>query len=135
MDYERLVHNLWQDIDNQAWHKLSKYFAPNAVINWPNTEECFTVDEFVLINSKYPGSWQITIEKLFAIEETVISVTKHVSLKDDDISYHAVSFFQFADGKIEKLDEYWGTDDEPPQWRIDMRLGNYLSSNDTNGYE
>ena len=128
MDYERLVHDLWQDIDNQAWHKLSKYFAPNAVISWPNTEECFTVDEFVLVNSKYPGSWQISIKKLITAGATVISVTKHTQ-KDSSTSYHAVSFFEFEGDKIKVLDEYWGNDDEPPQWRIDIRLGTYSSSN------
>ncbi len=122
MEPEKLVSDLWGDIDRQNWSNLPYYFSDTATINWHNTNECFSVEEFILANSKYPGDWQITVEKLVGIGNIAISVVK-VALKEENSSFHATSFFEFEGEKIMKLDEYWGSDDKPPQWRADMKIG------------
>ena len=127
MDYKQSVLNMWNDINNQNWGELSLYFSEAAVINWHNTNECFSVREFVLANSKYPGKWLIEVEKLLETENIVISVVK-VILEDSNISFHATSFFQFLDAKITVLDEYWGDDSQPPQWRVDMGIGKSIAN-------
>lgn len=38
-------------------------------------------------------------------------------------SFHVVSFFRVQDGKIVSIDEYWGDDGAPPQWRLDRKIG------------
>ena len=122
MSNEQSVQALWNSINKQDWAALPAYFTDSAVIHWHNTNERFTVREFVLANSQYPGRWRIAIEKLLSVADTVISVVK-VGLADGGAAFHAVSFFQFQEGKIAVLDEYWGDDGLPPQWRADMGIG------------
>ncbi|WP_415520971.1 hypothetical protein [Clostridium sp.] len=62
------------------------------------------------------------------IENLVISVVK-VQLKNKDASFHATSFFEFNNGKIKLLNEYWGDDGKAPQWRIDKQIGEKISYN------
>lgn len=122
MDIKIIALSLWCDINAQRWDKISDYFASDASIYWHNTNEQFTVSEFVKANSEYPGNWAIIPEKALRDGNTAITVVK-VTLKDADVSFHATSFFQFAGDKIISLDEYWGDDGPAPQWRQDSGLG------------
>lgn len=122
MQLKEIIKALWSDIDNQDWAKLRNYFEEEASVNWPNTNESFSVDEFIDCNSKYPGDWKISVERLEQVENTVISVVK-VQLKGSDASFHAVSFFEFSGNKILVLNEYWGDDGDIPKWRKDMKIG------------
>ncbi|EEV19128.1 hypothetical protein TREVI0001_0232 [Treponema vincentii ATCC 35580] len=38
-------------------------------------------------------------------------------------SFHVVSFIKIKDDKIISMDEYWGDDGAPPQWRLEKQLG------------
>ena len=38
-------------------------------------------------------------------------------------SFQVVSFIKIKDGKIVLMDEYWGDDGAPPQWRLEKKLG------------
>ncbi len=122
MDLEQTVASLWRDVDRQNWGGLAAYFSPSAVIRWHNTNEQFTVDEFVRANSEYPGDWAIRVERVLAAGDTVVSAVA-VSAREGDASFHAASFFRFENGKIVELDEYWGDDAPPPQWRVELGIG------------
>ena len=117
---KQTVRQLWNDMDTQNWDNLPAYFHDDAKISWPNTDEEFTVDEFVRVNREYPGKWAIRVERLIEAGNTIVSVVK---VEAPGLSFHAVSFFDFADGKIKALDEYWGVDEEPPEWRVEQGLG------------
>ncbi len=113
---------LWNDINNQNWNNIHTYFDQEAIINWNNTNEKFNAAEFVTANREYPGDWRIVIERLETINNLVISVVK-VEAGSGELSFHATSFFEFLNGKIKLLNEYWGEDGNPPQWRIDKKIG------------
>ena len=123
MNYKEKVISLWNDMDKQNWNNISIYFEKDAVINWHNTNESFNVNEFIMANREYPGDWKIEIERLECIKNLVISVVKVQLQNDNNISFHASSFFEFNDNKIKLLNEYWGNDEEAPQWRIDKKIG------------
>lgn len=127
MNYKEKVISLWNDMDNQNWKGVYKYFHDDSVINWNNTNERFNINEFVRVNSEYPGDWNIEVERLECIENLVISVVK-VTLEKGKLSFHAVSFFEFSGDKIRLLNEYWGDDGEAPQWRIDKKIGQPINS-------
>ncbi|AFS78482.1 hypothetical protein Curi_c14720 [Gottschalkia acidurici 9a] len=107
MNYKEQVIALWDDVDKQNWNVLSRYFKDDFIINWNNINEMFNVKEFVRINAEYPGDWNTKIECLEYIEKLVISVVK-VQFKNGYMSFHATSFFEFNNGKIKVLNEYWG---------------------------
>lgn len=128
MNYKEKVISLWDDMDKQNWNNISTYFDKNAVINWHNTNESFNVNEFIMANREYPGDWKIEIERLECIKNLVISVVKIQLQNDNNISFHASSFFEFNDNKIKLLNEYWGNDEKAPQWRIDKKIGKKIKN-------
>jgi len=127
MELKQLVANLWADMHNQNWDNLSEYFSGDAVIRFHDTNEQLDRDEFVSLNAQFPGGWSIEVERLIQAEDTVISVVKVTPRDDPDSkldSYYTTSFFEFGDGKIIKLDEYWCICGAPPEeWREGTQIG------------
>lgn len=124
---KKLVTELWLCMNDQKWGELERFFTPDATIYWPNTREKFTVEDFILANSRYPGDWKIDIQRLEETGNTVISVVK-VSMADAEVSFHAVSFFEFSEvrQRIQRAYEYWGEDGEPPEWRKKLGIGSLM---------
>ena len=56
------------------------------------------------------------------IGDLVITVV-HVYARDSAVSCHVTSFIRVTGGKIAEMDEYWGDDGPPPQWRLDKQIG------------
>lgn len=122
MDMAHKLTSYWRDIANQDASSLEKYFIPDAYIRWNNTNEQFTVQEFIIANCEYPGNWRGEVERLEIVNNTAITVTK-VWLSDNSLSFHVTSFFEFQGEEIAVLNEYWGNDGIPPQWRLDKHIG------------
>lgn len=122
MDLKEIIKSLWKDIAEQNADRLSGYFCENAIVNWHNTNECFTVLEYVRANCEYPGEWCGLVERIEVFGDLVISVTR-VWLKDESSAFYATSFIEFLGDKIISLDEYWGDISTAPQWRLDKKIG------------
>lgn len=116
------IKEFWASVLGQDADAIRAYFHPNATVKWHNTNECFTVEEFIRANCEYPGEWDGKVERLIVMREQIITVT-HVYSRDRLLSFHATSFIRIKDGKIAEMDEYWGDDGEPPQWRKDKHIG------------
>lgn len=115
--YDYWKHTLAQDKD-----KMKEFFRKDAYINWHNTNERFTVDEFIKVNCEYPDNWNGQIER---IEENgnLIIVVVHVYNELKTLSFRVVSFIKIENDKIISIDEYWGDDVEVPEWRNKMNTG------------
>ncbi len=120
------IHKFWAAVLKQDAEAIRSCFAPAAFINWHNTNERFTVEEFILANCEYPGDWTGQVEKEFYAGDTIITAT-HVATKDGSLSFHVTSFIQVKAGKIVAVDEYWGDDCEAPGWRQDMKIGSKIT--------
>lgn len=110
------VKSFWTDIHDKNWDVLARYFAPKAAIEWPNTNECFTTEEFIMANREYPGDWEISIVRIEHMDSTIVTVT-HVQERESNISYYATSFFEFENSLIVRLTEYWSENGDAPEWR------------------
>ena len=121
---EAFLKQYWNCIAAQDEKRLRDYFNEDACIRWHNTNEQFNVEEFLKANCEYPGKWNGEIERIETIEKTVITVTR---VWTNEMSFHVTSFFEITNGKISKLDEYWGDDGEAPQWRQDKHIGKLIS--------
>ena len=106
----------------QDAERLRTYFSDSAYINWHCTNEHFTVEEYIQANCEYPGTWDGTIERIEQIGDLIITAVNVYSV-DRTSSFHVVSFIKLKDDKIIAMDEYWGDDGSPPQWRLAKRLG------------
>ena len=128
MNKKQWLDTYWKAVAGQE-ATVAQYFSPDAVINWHNTDECFTVEEFIIANCHYPGKWDGVVERLEEIGEVTVTVT-HVWEVEKKISFHVTSFFTWQQDKILRLDEYWGDDGQPPEWRREMKIGKPIKEMD-----
>lgn len=103
------VYDYWKAVLTQDAANMRKYFHASAYINWHNTNEHFTLEEFIRANCEYPDKWDGEVERVEEIGDLIISVT-HVYDVNQTVSFHAISFFQIKNGRIVSIDEYWGDD-------------------------
>lgn len=125
MDVKQVVLNFWGAVISQNEESLKRYFVPTAQIRWHNTNEYFSVDEYIVANCEYPGEWCGEVERIEMVNDLVITVTR-IWLADGSASFHATSFIKLLDKRIISLDEYFGDDGIPPKWRQEKNIGSKI---------
>lgn len=115
----------WIFVLKQNADKMREFFQREAYVNWHNTNERFTVEEFIRANCEYPGEWEGDIERIETVNDLFITVV-HVYSTDKRQSFHVTSFIRVKDEKIISIDEYWGDDGEPPEWRKKKNIGSKI---------
>lgn len=103
---------------------LRGFFAEGAEVLWPNTNERFSVEEYLRANCEYPGKWHGKIERMLDTAEGSVTVTRVWS---EEFSVRAISFFWWQGEKILRLEEYWSDDGAPPEWRRKMQIGQKIT--------
>ena len=121
------VQKYWDAVFKQQAEVMRTYFHKEARIRWINTNEGFTVEEFIRANCEYPGNWEGQIERTVAADNTLFTIV-HVFSADCQASFHVASLIEIQGDKIISLDEIWGDDGPAPQWRLDLRLGRPIHS-------
>lgn len=116
------IRKYWSAVLRQDMEGLAAFFHRDAWVNWHNTNEHFTVSEFVRANCDYPGVWDGEVERIVEQDNLVITVT-YVYNTEQTASCHVVSFLRTKEDKIQSIDEYWGDDGAPPEWRKKMGIG------------
>ena len=101
------INAYWKAALSQQPEEMKVFFHKDAFVNWHNTNEHFTVNEFIKANCEYPGDWDGEIERIEKFSDLIITVV-HVYSGDRKISCHVTSFIKIKDGKIAFIDEYWG---------------------------
>lgn len=119
------IEQYWTDVLKQNGKSMRGWFKPDACINWHNTNECFTVEEFIRANCEYPGEWAGEIEKKVVTDDLIITAV-HVYTQNNNLHFHVTSFIHITDGKIASIDEYWGNDGDAPQWRKELNIGSRI---------
>lgn len=115
------IDQYWEAALHQNAAAMKEYFSEDAFIKWHNTNEAFTVDEFIRANCEYPGNWDGEIERLEMIDDLIITVV-HV-WSAEGASFHVTSFIKVNQDKIASIDEYWGDDGAAPEWRLEKNIG------------
>ena len=121
------VQKYWDAVLKQQAEVMRTYFHKEARIRWINTNEGFTVEEFIRANCEYPGNWEGQIERTVAADNTLFPIVPVFSA-DCQASFHVASLIEIQGDKIISLDEIWGDDGPAPQWRLDLRLGRPIHS-------
>ena len=125
------IRDYWSAVLRQDAEALRCYFHPDALINWHNTNEQFTVEEFIRANCEYPGDWEGEIEQIFFSGNTVITAV-HVYSRHEKEHFRVTSFLQIEGEKIRSVNEYWGNDGPVPRWRKDMKIGRPIEAKNNN---
>lgn len=113
MEAERIIQELWQAGADQDEEALARFFTPDAEIFWPNTGERFDLAGYLRANCDYPGQWRGEMEKVAA--DGSYSIARVWSQEGE--AARAVTFYQWKNGKIVQMTEYWGDIGPVPEWR------------------
>ena len=116
------IKRFWKAVLAQDMEAIRAFFSDTAYVNWHCTNEHFTVEEFIQVNCEYPGNWDGEVERVETAGDLIITAT-YVYPKDKSMSFHVTSFIRLKNDKIISMDEYWGDDGEPPQWRKNLHIG------------
>lgn len=112
---ELIVKKLWDIFNAREFCEVRSLLADNFVCFWPQSNEIICgANNFILVNENYPGKWAINCKRIVSSGEVSAS---EVELTCDGKKVYATSFFEFKDGKISKLTEYWGDSYAAPKWR------------------
>ena len=122
----------WEAVLKQDAQAIKKFFHKDAYVNWHNTDEHFTVEEFIRVNCEYPVEWEGKIERVEQLENLFIAAV-NVYSSDGSLSFHVVSFIKTKDNKITAVDEYWGDDGKAPKWRADKKIGTEIRQKTQSG--
>lgn len=115
----------WRAVLAQDASAMEPFFWPEALIDWPNTNERFTWRAFIRANCEYPGRWEGEILRAEFLKDRLVTVVA-VRGREGGPALHAASFFTLRQGRILHLEEYWGDDGPAPRWRQVMAIGQPL---------
>lgn len=128
------VKNLWSLFDERKFVETKPLFHENLEVHWITSKEVFTgADIFIAVNEEYPGSWRTIPVKIAKYgsgtadgnaesnENKVFSLV-HVFAVERTEEFYVTSFFEFKDGLIKRIEEYWSTVENPPEWREKYRI-------------
>ena len=123
------VFDFFDAVVQQDAEMLRTFFEPDATIVWANTNEQFTVDEYIRANCEYPGDWKGHIEDIQCYSR-LQSYSRMIILakvwNGGGNASRVVSFIELGDAedkRIQSMVEYWGDIGEPPKWRQELGIG------------
>jgi len=116
------IEKYWAAVLKQDAVKMREFLDDKAYINWHDSNEHFTAEEYIRANCEYPGEWAGVIERVEEIGDLIVTAV-NVFTTDIEMSFHVVSFIKLKDDKIVAIDEYWGAETKAPKWRIEKKLG------------
>lgn len=105
----------WDAFDRFEFEAVGHLLHDDFVCEWPQSGELIRGrDNMIAVNKHYPGQWRIFVDRIVDSGDVVVTEIRAV---DGDVSNPAVSFFEFSEGKIVKIREYWPDVMEAQSWR------------------
>ncbi|HEY2560012.1 MAG TPA: nuclear transport factor 2 family protein [Caldimonas sp.] len=102
-----VAREFWRLMASNEFDSVGTVLAPEFVLEWPQSKERIRgADRFARMNREYVahGPWRFTIVRIFGDATHAVS---EVEVTDGVQRAKAISFFTVADGKVERLVEYW----------------------------
>jgi len=102
-----VAREFWALMQTNDFASVAEVLAPGFVLEWPQTKERIRgAERFARMNAEYPahGRWQFSVNRIVGGEREAVS---DVSITDGVQHARAISFFEVADGRVQKLVEYW----------------------------
>ena len=106
------------------WSGARAWLNDDARMVWLTSGEAFDhADAIIAVNAHYPEGWRLQVHQVEALATgEVISL---IEVRQGDQRFFANSRYTFADGRIARIQECWGTWEAPPAWRNAQLLGAY----------
>jgi ketosteroid isomerase-like protein len=113
--HRELVERFITSLEARDWTTWAALLGPEVVYEIPQTHERIRGrDRYLQFNREFPGDWHVRA-KLVIADETHGVVWFEWRL--DETTDDAMAFFEFADGLITRVTDFWPERYEPPTGR------------------
>ncbi|MFI6486778.1 nuclear transport factor 2 family protein [Streptomyces sp. NPDC050564] len=115
-DLRKTVERFWAAAEARDWAAFSDTLAEDVEYTLPQTRERIRGRErYVEFNREYPGDWHLTVERVTAEPDQVVTWS-HFTVGLDEM--YAISFFTGdGSGRIASVTDFWPEPYEPPAGR------------------
>ena len=119
MTNRQKVETYFQTLNARDWTGFAAVLHPDVVYELPQTRERVRGREAYLdFNITFPGDWTLEVVRLIADD---LRAAAEIVLRLDGQDMPALVFFEFADGLIARVTDYWPESYEPP-----MRVSRFV---------
>jgi ketosteroid isomerase-like protein len=119
---ENLIQRYWTAAAARDWNSFGELVHEQVLYEVPQTQERVRGrSAYVEFNATYPGDWSLEIEHIVANGQQAVS---KVAFDVDGETATGITFFEFRDGLIARITDYWPESYEPPA-RMTDRIERY----------
>jgi ketosteroid isomerase-like protein len=112
MTNHQKIETYFQTANARDWTGFAAILHSNVVYELPQTRERVRGREAYLdFNITFPGDWTIEVVRVIADDARVAA---EIILQVDSRAMPALVFFEFTDGLIVRITDYWPESYEPP---------------------
>ena len=107
-----LVEHYWQTANDRDWQAFGTLLHEDIVYEIPQTRERIRGRAaYIDFNTTYPGDWTLQIVRLVADQHQAVS---QIAFRVNGEEQVGISFFEFRDGLIYRIVDFWPVSYEPP---------------------
>jgi ketosteroid isomerase-like protein len=106
-------------LEARDWEAWTALLHPDVVYEIPQSRERIRGrDRYLQFNREYPGDWHLRPRVVIADEQhAVVWFAWSLDGRPDEGSADAMAFFEFADGLITRVTDFWPEPYAPPSGR------------------
>ena len=106
-------------LEARDWDAWTALLHPDVVYEIPQSRERIRGrDRYLRFNQEYPGDWHLRPKVVIADgQHAVVWFAWSLDGRPDEGSADAMAFFEFADGLIIQVTDFWPEPYEPPTGR------------------
>lgn len=106
------IHRYWQTANARDWEAFAALLHEDVVYTIPQTgERVGGRAGYTDFNATFPGDWQVEILRVLAEGDQGVSLT---AFRLGAQEQTCITFFEFEDGLIQRIVDYWPEPYEPP---------------------
>ena len=116
MTNKNIIEKYWKAANARDWKTFASLLHKNIVYDLPQSKERIRGrKDFTEFNATYPGKWTLEISRLVSDEKQTVTQIKVLTAEEEQTG---ISFFEFKDGLIYRIVEYWPVPYDPPDRAI-----------------
>ena len=110
--HKKIIEKYWKAANDRDWVIFESLLHEDIVYEIPQTRERIRGRAaFSEFNATYPGDWTLKIVRLVVDESQAVS---QIVFRVNDEEQSGISFFEFKNGLIHRIVEFWPTPYDPP---------------------
>jgi ketosteroid isomerase-like protein len=109
---------LWERLEARDWEGVAAILDDRLVLDWPQSGERIRGRaNFLAVNQAYPGEWHITVERVVAAGDEVVTVVRVDFADEPGRIDRAASFMRVRNGRVASILEFWPDAFPAAEWR------------------